>query len=215
MHFYRIPKTGSTALLNSVLPSLKCESVTVHNHIDGCKQLDWCNGSALQGVLPTQPIFVTIRHVCSRFESQWAHMRVKLPKIFGPYETPEQLLKLLQNCTAGCPAGSAGVHCMVKRINLLAASWPGGHRVILWPQAFYMHRRAMPICYHPDFLEERIQSHVEALTSCKAPPREYISAYRNVRQHNSSMAPGICAGVARLYDEDDRLWHRHCKESVG
>ena len=211
VHFYRIPKTGSSTLL-TILPRLRCEGVTVHNHNDGCRHLSWCNGSELQGVLPTQPIFVTVRHVCSRFESQWAHMKDHDHTFVRKYKTLEQFLELLQNWTAGCPAGIAGVHCKVNQIN---RRYPPNHRVALWPQAFYMARRAMPICYHPRFLEERIQSQVAALTSCKAPFQETISLYRNVREHTSSVTPSICAGVARLYDEDDRLWHRHCDGADG
>ena len=212
MHFYRIPKTGSTALLKTVLPELRCESVTVHDHRTGCPDLSWCNGSLEIGILPTQSIFATIRHVCSRLESQWQHMVRADRAQFGHCKTPEQFLALLQNWTAGCPGKRAGVDCKVRAINRV---YRRSHRVILWPQAFYMSPRTMPICYHPQFLEERIQNQVEAITSCKAPPQENIEAYMNVREYNSSMTLRVCAGAARLYDEDDQIWHMHCKDELA
>jgi len=224
VHFYRIPKTGSSSLIAGILPKLRCESVTVHNHGDGCRHLNWCNGSKLEGVLPTQPVFVVMRHVCSRLESQWLHMVTVDPaSIFGQCKTLAQFFQLLRTLTSHCPAGRLGVHCKVRAIN---QHYNASHRVILWPQAFYMAPRTMPICYHPEWLAARLQNQMAALGLCHTPYMSNISdvhnAHSNVRNpSNHEQVPGgaaaanICAATQQLYDEDDRLWHQHCDGGFG
>ena len=202
-------------MLRSVLPGLKCEQVTVHDHGNGCLPLSWCNGSMLEGVLDTEPVFVTLRDVHSRFDSQWRHMIKKDPDTFDHCKTLEQFLNVLQNWTHGCPGGNAGVHCKVHAIN---SHYKRTHRVILWPQAFYMSPRTMPVCYHPNFLEERIQNQVKAITLCRGPYRANMSLYRNVGTDSTSATTppshSVWAAVRRLYDEDDRMWQQHCDDGV-
>jgi len=142
MHIYRVPKTGSTTLITT-MGKMKCAHLTLHDHSDGCKDLNWCNGSTLAGVLPTQPVVAGLRHVCDRLKSQWRHMRYVDPSPTSNISI-SQFVELLQNWTRGCPEGSAGVHCKVIKIKRhCSKNCPG---VILWPQAFYMARRTVPIC---------------------------------------------------------------------
>ena len=76
----------------------------------------------------------------------------------------------------------------------------------------------MPICYHPNFLEERIQSQVEAIALCRAPYQANMSLYRNVgKQRTNAPTPhsdSVWAAVRSLYDEDDRMWQQHCDDGV-
>jgi hypothetical protein len=126
---------------------------------------------------------------------------------FGWCKTVQQFVQLLQNWTSGCGRGAQGVQCKVLAIN---RHYSPPHRVILWPQAFYMSSRTMPICYHPDSLEARIQNQVGALTLCRAPfkvVKKYV-----LNRNNTMPASEVCAVAQQLYDEDHRLWSQHCDD---
>lgn len=226
MHIYRVPKTGSTTLITT-MGKMKCAHLTLHDHSDGCKDLNWCNGSKLAGVLPTQPVVAGLRHVCDRLKSQWRHMRYVHPSPpFGNISIL-QFVELLQNWTRGCPEGSAGVHCKVIKIKRhCSKNCPG---VILWPQAFYMARRTVPICYHPVWLTTRIENKVKALASCHAElpraentslveqrTRERVARASETARgaktlHANEGARRICEAAKLLYDVDHWLWLSHCQ----
>lgn len=132
-HFYRIPKTGSTLLLE-MFRACQCRNLIVHDHSDGCSDLKWCNGSYIDHLQKAkEPAFVVLRHVCDRFLSQHDHMRYVNRGRFGQMSL-HSFAMLLQNWTSHCPAGSDGVHCRVNAINRV---YYRHDRVILWPQALW------------------------------------------------------------------------------
>ena len=72
VHYYRIPKTGSSALIKHLFGRLKCRLV-MHDHTDGGVDLAWLSGLHFRTAHPEQTI-VSIREPCDRFKSMHAHM---------------------------------------------------------------------------------------------------------------------------------------------
>jgi len=222
-HYYRIPKSGSTTTA-TLLKEMNCEiwshspqrvhnhGVMIHQHGDGCKDLDWCNGTKLAGVQRTDSVFAVMRPVCSRFVSTYWHMQRY--SLFSKGLTMGQHLARLQEWTRGCPKGEPGVHCQVREIN---RRYTESHRVILWPQAFYMHpTRTAPICYHPEWLAQRFMTHVGAMAPCDVSYNGTQGLMLNAHPNKPKATPveeiteEICKAAEAFYDEDHRLWCRHC-----
>ena len=75
------------------------------------------------------------------FVSQWRHM-LRMDRAAWNLTLPG-FLRRLANLSAACPSGAEGVRCRVRRIN---AAYRKNHRVILYPQAFFMSPRAVHVC---------------------------------------------------------------------
>jgi len=235
--FYRVPKTGST-LAWRVLQSFGCTSynpsiaahVVMHDHADGCRG-QRCNGSATTG----ERSFVTMRHVCSRFESQFSHM-IPLASTIDPWlpvgpavpqarcrqsqlgnlSTIESFVRSLELWTNKC-AGSRGwdgVHCAVRSID---AAFCSKHRVVLYPQAYFMSNETSAVCYSPTHMVARLRVHIQAISRCKTLASEprylpYDATQRgsDARARRSLLDGPACQRVQALYPLDHQLWSTYC-----
>lgn len=143
-HYLRVPKTGSTLLLNLVV-SMQC-AVVLHNHDDcGWHRIEgpgvWCQTALQQELVQREASFSDVsafgivREPCSRLLSQLDHLRKHDPHRWGHMTLRDLVRWLAQRHQHGkCSTGAAGVACMARSIASVYASMdraaPG---CIQWP----------------------------------------------------------------------------------
>ena len=199
----RIPKSASTVLWLNLIgccrksSDARCcrNSVRIHDHRDGCRDLQRCNGTALVGERP----FIILREPTARFRSVAAHVRRVIVDAADPlYQMSDAALATwLRDATVGC----RDAHCRVAAVN---ERYAATHRVVLWPQAFWAGRDPLVVCFDPDNLVARVNAVLkEHCASCliKSGAAENVPA---------SEAPGADVDVTDLYGDDYALWARHC-----
>ena len=225
-HYYQIPKTGSLTDI-AILRTMGCAAIKVHDHTTGCPDLQMCNGTAEMETERGELSFVAVREVCDRFSSQQAHLHRFWPQQFGDntaLATAQELLSWLWSITDGCPSGQAGVACKVLQINKHLHS---NHRVILYPQAFFMGPSTQAICFERERPAENFMHYLDTLrggTRCWLRPtsnvsesdRERVRASIIKRQGNHATYPhspleaGLCSSVKEFYDQDHLFWDTYC-----
>ena len=238
IHYYRTPKTGSSALLQHLVNAARpmpcdrgcsegvhvfdrdCASrtrvrVVVHDHVGGC-QGDVCNGSA------SSPSFAVLREPCERFASVLDQVSL-LP--MAPSEMGQSFAVGRHNDTAGFVKFVAGlldgcagddIGCAVRHFN---AKIKGDTRIFLYPQAYFI-SAIQPaesiVCYDHDRLGERLDAFFNERTKCKAASKPVFGkemVKRNSRHHDTlavKQQQHWCQRVRQIYARDAQLWDAHC-----
>jgi len=154
--YYRVPKSGSTAIESFIHD---CEKVEYHDHGNGCAPLSVCDAKAIYG-----PSFTVLRRPSDRVRSQFLHLHSRAglegwAKNIIPTEAA--FLEWLRFTFKDCEVGHA--RCRVDAIN--ERFKPPGipenatrHRVILYPQSFFTRKRTELVCYDKEELAERFAS---------------------------------------------------------
>ena len=148
-HFFRIPRTGSSSAIRLIQP---CKlALHDHNHCSFANGT-WCIGDAWRHVNS----FAVLREPCDRFESMYTQL---LPKRRWLDRTGRALGSLSTfvdwaNATLGPNACSSdSVSCPVQRSRSLTGTV---HRVITWPQAYFISERTRLGCFHKQHLWQRL-----------------------------------------------------------
>ena len=217
--YYRVPKSGSTAV-EAILRA--CPNVRYHDHGDGCKNLDVCDGQASTG-----PSFVVLRRPSDRFEAQFEHLHRKLPTWAKHHiPTERRLAALLKEAFAGCGQhGERAAACRVGRINdrvarLVTGGMDWEHRVILYPTQFFTRPGTRLICYDKVELAPRFARFMS--TTFKSCPVQASDVPRLNAAANASEFSDDSAAVSdrNLYDDDIYpgdvdMWVRQCAEQLA
>ena len=243
LHYFRIPKTGSS-LSKAIFHSMNCSDLIVHDHGDGCIDMPWCNGTEWEHAARA---FVVLREPTDRFASQFEHMHAvshgQHKELRFKLETPRNFLAWLVAATAAChaPAAAAAeapsaVACVVDALNegyrrLTHAAMEHTHRVVLWPQAFFVPRTAVVLCYSRSGLTTRLGNYLgssSAHARCSRTVRDEDDKRLNDKHANGSSATSTSsaellsavsatqlAAIRRVYASDARLWERHCGGEHG
>ena len=228
LHYFRIPKTGSS-LSKTIFQEMACGNLTVHDHGDGCPDLQWCNGSEWSA-----RSFVVVREPVERFISQFEHMhqvaRGKHKDMRAKLSEPRYFLSWLLAATAACGSGTrATVECDVAALNaayhrLTHEAVEHTHRVILWPQAFFTPRGAHVLCYSRFALAGRLSAYLSSglgascahtfdatLGERRINDRHANATSDPTSQLMASMTPSQRSAIrTRLYPNDAKLWSTHC-----
>ena len=195
VHIFRIPKTGTTHLMDQVLPVMGCRTV-VHDHGLGGLDLAWISGMSYRFDEPNEPALVTIREPCERFVSQYAHLKrlrtfrelsARVWQADGRAGTDgtntsdpdvmsmDETIAWLQRVKQRCAASPYEVHCFVRAIN---QAFPTVDRVLLWPQGFYFpQERGVAVCYDRRFLVRRFTHQINAVTSCNSSFEQLVRSH--------------------------------------
>ena len=194
IHYFRSPKTGSSALLERLIGyhsgvrrrphrvegvhefELQCLSSTtsrlqihVHDHGGGCRN-DVCNASAFLG---GNPSFTVLREPCDRFASVLDELvsrrdaRLTAQEMGGVhFDSLTALVDFVEDLLSGCP--SSDVACAVRKIDQRVM---GPSRIFLYPQALYVaaQRTAESIvCYKSSSLGAELDIFLARQTGCRA-----------------------------------------------
>ena len=216
--YYRVPKSGSTAV-EAILRA--CPNVRYHDHGDGCKNLDVCDGRASTG-----PSFVVLRRPSDRFKAQFDHLHRKLPAWAKQHiPTEARLARLLKEAFAGCARdGERAAACRVERVNARVARLVTGgmewqHRVILYPAQFFTRPGTRLICYDKVELAQRFARFMST-TFARCPVQ--ASDVPRLNAANASEFADDSAAVSDrtllddgIYPGDVDLWVRQCAEQLA
>lgn len=146
-------------------PHRRSCNVRLHDHGPGCTRLHWtstCNASLFSEHLSNAPSVAVIRDPCTRFPSQFDHLRAMLPACYAN-STWESTLDWLHSITSACRyidsradsrlqfscvqrAITANFHCADSNL----------HQLVWWPQAFFIPSHAMTPCYDEQDLAENL-----------------------------------------------------------
>ena len=216
--YYRVPKSGSTAV-EAILRA--CPDVRYHDHGDGCKSLDVCDGMASTG-----PSFVVLRRPSDRFQAQFEHLHRKMPTWAKHHiPTEKRLAGLLKAAFAGCGRdGERAAACRVKRVNeRVARAVTGGmewqHRVMLYPAQFFTRPGTRLICYDKRELARRFAYFMS--TTFKSCPVQAGDVPRLNAANDSEFSDDSATESDRsLYDDDIYpgdvdMWVRQCSEQLA
>jgi len=147
-HFFRIPRTGSSSAIRLIQP---CKlALHDHNHC-GFANGTWCIGDAWRHV----DSFAVLREPCDRFESMYAQLSPKA-WLDPTGRALRSLAKFVDwaNATLGPSACSSdSVGCPVEKSRSLTSTV---HRVITWPQAYFISDRTRLGCFHKQHLWQRL-----------------------------------------------------------
>lgn len=245
VHYFRIPKTGSSATTKLLLPKLGCHLI-MHGHGDGGVDLQWLSGLHFR-MPPNERSIVTIREPCQRFSSVHRHMLrastmySRLVTRHAGRSTPAELHGVRKVAPPAVPsyddaiswlshhANARGcynqsVTCFARAINDALADQ---HRVILWPQRFYIPKeRVAIICHGTQMMARHFAVHLQKLTKCKAKledinellstglERINVGSVADGRQPEP-MSKVTCSRVRQLYSADARLWDETCSHGQG
>jgi hypothetical protein len=232
LFYVRIPKTASTATMK-VLEENAClqNRVDIVDHGDGCLHRWRCNASC-----PLPPLYnpsnqisfqtpsvAVIRSVCDRFVSAVAHLQGDvnflrsspgLARFVSWDSAVESVLALLRPNAAGIDCRNATTpHCLVNVIDSKTAIL-GSHRVILYPQSFFVHDDSKVFCFrsrHQDVTEPLVKF-ISATLGCpvREEHRSNSTIFANTRKHPLALSPSHCREVQTLYSSDAALWNQHC-----
>ena len=240
VHYYRIPKTGSSALLTRIKETSRpvpcnfgvtcapeadtriferdCGTsrlrVLVHDHVGGCK------GSACNGSM-TAHSFAVLREPCDRFVSVLDQISL-LP--LAPHELGQSFAGRWHNETAAFAAfvtrlldGCAGddveraVRTLRKRVN-------GDTRVFLYPQAYFV-ATSRPhdaiVCYDAAQLGKRVDDYLARRTRCRpstVAPATNTSKATDSSNVTAAHMPGRAVFGSSL---QKRNVHRHVEPGSG
>jgi len=205
--------------------------VDVVDHGDGCLHGWRCNAScplpplhnpSSRFILRT-PSVAVIRSVCDRFVSAVAHLQggvnflrssPGLARFVSWDSAVESVLALLRSNEAGIDCRYATTpHCLVNVIDSQTAIL-GSHRVILYPQSFFVHDDSKVFCFrsrHQDITEPLVKF-ISDTSGCSVQEkhRSNSSIFANTRKHPLALSPSHCREVQALYSSDAALWDYHC-----
>ena len=228
VHFMRVPKTGSTSALE-ILENDSCfkRRVHIHDHKNGCLDLQSCNGSCLSP-LPSAS-FAVIRDPCARFLSVTAHMQlVQSPVLdLGQPSFSQSVEKLLDFYRGSGCRGNTDPVCLTKYINRFTTAnftspkntipmWM--HRVILYPQSFYVGRDTEIVCFKNDDILPDLFERLSGPARCNLPKAvveeiEGRSISKMNNPHPTKVDPLVCKEVRDLLACDTSMWDRSCGAS--
>lgn len=190
LHYYRTPKTGSSALLQHLVHAatpVPCHfgssclddtrtfeqgcgrgrrlRLTIHDHTGGCKR-NVCNGSAAGA-----SSFAVLRDPCERFESVLDQVS-RLPtaprdmgvSFAGRHNATDAFAAFVSQLLAGCDGDDVG--CALRALD---ARVTGDTRIFLYPQAYFLpadHPEASIVCYDAAQLGERLNRFLAVHTRC-------------------------------------------------
>ena len=216
--YYRVPKSGSTAV-EAILRA--CPDVRYHDHGDGCENLDVCDGQASTG-----PSFVVLRRPSDRFKAQFDHLHRKLPTWAEQHiPTEKRLAGLLKEAFAGCAQhGERAAACRVERVNARVARLVTGgmdwqHRVILYPTQFFTRPGTRLICYDKVELSQRF-AHFMSSTFKSCPVQASDVPRLNAANESEFSDDSAAVSDRDLYDDDIYpgdvdMWVRQCAEQLA
>ena len=215
LHYYRTPKTGSSALLTRLKATARpvpcnfgaaCTAeadtriferdcgasrlrVLIHDHTGGCKG-DACNGSM------QWPSFAVLREPCERFVSVLDQISAlpmaprELGESFaGRHNETAAFAALVTRLLDGCAGDDVG--CAVRT---LRGRVTGDTRVFLYPQAYFVaasHPRDAVVCYDASRLGERLDAYLARRTRCRPDKGSRAAVFggglqkRNTRRHSA------------------------------
>jgi hypothetical protein len=240
LHYFRVPKSGSSAYYESLQACANKSGLVYHRHGDGCASnlvgnissklrpydpsdphTRLCNASYVRTQSPNAKFIAVIRDPCERFMSSYWHIaRQKLPsekalyRSFGPtglppWKSEAELVDWINETTKHCPRSGDDVQetrCMVEAIS---NNFKVTHRVILWPQAMFLEKQTMPICYHSDHEVFKTRMQKAFSGSCDVSHFQ-AGVMGNIYEHPAELKPDLCERVKDLYRADTRWWSKSC-----
>lgn len=225
MHYYRIPKSGSTTA-TSILRNSSClrNNITVHDHGHGCRT-SYCNASAADGC--TEQVNVAVlREPGARFMSAAGHLFGHKITGFGLENSDEsnlgeRFLQFYRNL--GCPKLSNDSSCVVNKIN---DQVPEDHRVIAYPQALFVSITSKIICFREgEDLSRKlsavfsqvagspdpfIESKSDVMSNKQVGFAVSYAVHQNVGKHTFGLTESQKQEVFDLLHADKVLWDHHC-----
>jgi hypothetical protein len=179
---------------------------------------------------PTSPQIARIRSVavlrepCERFLSSVSHLQgmvqvYVLPsqtsRLVSWHDTVESLLMILRDrdptTSRGC-ANSTDPSCLVRIINAQTAIL-GSHRVIIYPQAFFMHPHTDIVCSggkSSDVIKPLYTLLAQATGCDEGNMVDVALNHSNKKPHPSLLSTAQRTEIRELYRPDVLLWNRHC-----
>ena len=183
--YMRAPKTGSTTMLSILRP---IEAVIMRDHADGCRHIQYCNGSTVTGVS-----VAALRDPYLRFESQLAHIAEKSPSV--------SMISILNQikCT------SFTTKCVVDEVNRVYKLF---HRVVVWPQSVWIGASTLILCVSEN-PERTLTRWKRLLNGLGVHVNITSSTRKNAREHTTNTETHQKL-VEKYYSEDVALWNSFC-----
>lgn len=183
--YMRIPKTGSTTMMNYI----KHSHLTIHvrDHGDGCRNIDFCNASKVSS---SEMVMAALRNPYERFHSQVAHMKAK---------DGFDMINFIQSIP--CVSWTCLIHEINKRYHK-------NHRVIMWPQRMWISLNTMIVCVSSDSYKTNIRWSRSLSSVLKS--HVNISGQYNDRIYDTTNNTTFKLLTEMYYAEDVDLWNTHC-----
>ena len=232
LHYFRSPKTGSSALLERLTAyhsgarrrprritdvhefELPCSStntsrlhIHIHDHGSGCAN-NVCNASAL---VAGASAFTVLREPCERFQSVLNELtsrgdaKVTAQEMGSAFDTLSSLVDFVEQLLGSCAGRDSD--CAVQAINRRVK---GPSRIFLYPQALFVaiQRPAESlVCFDRDGLGLKLDRFLARQTGCTVGAAPRRDGRASTSQEGDASSWNFFTGMRQRNRRHNKSWH--------